>query len=54
VVFLIVNCNSDVYKLISAAVNLFDWLYVGIFRLSSYARLEALVIQYELNLLLVA
>ena len=30
--------NTDVYNLVSAAVDLFDWFFVGTFRLSSHAR----------------
>ena len=39
--------NSEIYNFISAAVDLFDcfFFFVGTYRLSSYARLEAFVIQ---------
>ena len=42
--------NSEVYKFISAAVDLLIDLFVGTYRLSSHARLEAFVIQTKLNL----
>jgi len=41
--------NTDVYKFISAAVDLFDWILVGTYRLNSHARLEAFVIQIKVN-----
>jgi hypothetical protein len=43
--------NSEVYKFVSAAVDLFDcfFFFVGTYRLSSHARLEAFVIQTKLN-----
>jgi hypothetical protein len=41
--------NSEVYKFISAAVDLFDYFFVGTYRLSSHARLEAFVIQTKLK-----
>jgi hypothetical protein len=33
----------------SAAVDLFDWFFVGTYCLSSHARLEAFVVQTKLN-----
>ena len=42
--------NSEVYKFISAAVDLLIDLFVGTYRLSSHARLEAFVIQTKFNL----
>jgi len=39
----------SIYKSISAAVDLFDWFFVGSYRLSSHARLEAFVTQTKLN-----
>jgi len=41
--------NITHLQLISAAVDLFDWIFVGTYKFSSHARLEAFVIQTKLN-----